>query len=237
MRYLLIILLFPLLCQGQIFTSYTSAAIPDPCNGETSIDWDEADGSGPYDIISIGDQCWFTRSLNVGTRINYNTAQTDNSVREKYCYGNTDAFCDQYGGLYQWEEAAAYENSDFWSGTRGLCPNGWHIPTESDYQTLIDFLGGTSVAGSKLKETGTESWTRPNSDATNSSGFSARGGGAFNGGQTVSIEDNGIFWSSSYYLDGGGQFGILSLGAANGWAEIIYPYPIDFGVSIRCLKD
>lgn len=233
MRYILIFLLFPLFCQGQIFTSYTSAAY-DPCEGQTSIDWDEADGSGPYDIIAIGSQCWFKRNLNVGTRINANTNQTNNSTREKYCYSDLESNCDVYGGLYQWDEAVAYENSDFWEGAQGLCPSGWHIPTETEVETLVTYVG---YDGGKLKETGTTHWCIPNIGATNSTGFTMLPSGYFisQTGEYAGLTSLGEFWTSTYYyvIDRMRSFKLDTKSTTVGYGS---PF-LSWGLAIRCIKN
>jgi len=82
-------------------------------------------GGETYQTILIGSQCWFQENLNVGTRINGSSNQTDNGEIEKYCYNNLDANCVTYGGLYQWDEAMQYVTT---AGTQGICPDGWHIP-------------------------------------------------------------------------------------------------------------
>jgi len=123
-----------------------------------------------YATAQIGEQCWMAENLNVGARINGVNNQTDNSTIEKYCYNNIDANCDIYGGLYQWDEMMGYTSTQ---GVQGICPTtgGWHLPTDADYNLLIDFLGGATVAGGKMKSTGnlgagTGLWP-PNSNGTN----------------------------------------------------------------------
>ena len=63
------------------------------------------------------------------------------------------------------------------SGIQGVCPDGWHLPSIAEWEELIECLGNTTVAGGKMKETGTEHWNSPNTDASNESGFTARPGG------------------------------------------------------------
>lgn len=127
-----------------------------------------------YNTVQIGTQCWFKENLNVGTRINGNQNQTNNGIFEKYCNDDNEANCNTYGGLYQWDELMQYVTT---IGAKGLCPDGWHIPTDAEWTTLTTYLGGESVAGGKMKETGTAHWLFPNTGATNESGFTALPGG------------------------------------------------------------
>jgi len=154
---------------------------------------DSRDGK-TYNTVLIGNQCWMKENLNIGTMINGTQGQTNNGVIEKHCYNNLESNCGIYGGLYQWNEIMQYVTTE---GTTGLCPAGWHIPTDSEWTTLITNLGGTAVAGGKMKETGTTHWNSPN-NATNESGFTALPGGCNNGGFNY-MGTFGLFWSSSEY--------------------------------------
>ncbi|MBK7631804.1 MAG: hypothetical protein IPJ23_14080 [Ignavibacteriales bacterium] len=80
-----------------------------------------------YGTVLIGTQCWMKENLNVGTMIQGNSNQSNNGVKEKYCYNNDTANCSIYGGLYQWNEAMQYVTTE---GARGICPEGW-IPTRA----------------------------------------------------------------------------------------------------------
>ncbi|WKZ24577.1 MAG: FISUMP domain-containing protein [Patescibacteria group bacterium] len=98
-----------------------------------------------YNTVQIGPQCWMKENLKVGTTINSSSNQSNDSVTEKFCYDNNPANCDVYGGLYQWTEAmnlsySACVVSDC-SGQieeqhQGICPSGWHIPTDQEFVTL-----------------------------------------------------------------------------------------------------
>ncbi len=86
-----------------------------------------------YETVIIGDQCWMAENLNVGERIEGSTEQTDNGEFEKYCYNDIEDSCDIYGGLYQWDEVMRYTTN---SGSQGMCPSGWHIPTDEEWKIL-----------------------------------------------------------------------------------------------------
>ncbi len=167
--------------------------------------FDSRDGQS-YATIQIGAQCWMAENLNVGTMINGSGSQTDNGTIEKYCYDDNTANCDTYGGLYQWDEMMQYVTTE---GTQGICPTGWHLPTNDEWKTMEMYLGmsqtqadatgwrGTDEGG-KLKETGTSHWTSPNTSATNSSGFTGLPGGYRDlNGSFNSLTYYAFFWSSS----------------------------------------
>src|SRR5205085_6409714 len=106
-----------------------------------------------------------------------------------YCYYNNDSttYAATYGKLYNW-----YAVND----PRGLAPLGWHIPSDAEWTTLENCLGGSSVAGGAMKETGITYWLSPNTSATNSSGFTGLPGGYRNpsDGSFYLISSNGIWW-------------------------------------------
>ncbi|MCX6271607.1 MAG: hypothetical protein NTU44_10375, partial [Bacteroidetes bacterium] len=151
-----------------------------PCPGTPTI----VHGGQTYNTVKIGSQCWFKENLNIGTMINAPTYQSNNGTIEKFCYLNNVANCDVYGGFYQWDEMMAYTSAE---GGQGICPAGWHIPTDSELCTMLTFLDptvncsstgmiGTNVGG-LMRETGTTHWSSTNSGVTNSSGFTSIGSG------------------------------------------------------------
>lgn len=141
---------------------------------------DPRDGQS-YTAIMIGSQCWMAENLNYGTKIPGVNEQTNNGIVEKYCYDNLDANCDVYGGMYQWGEAVQYingaSNTTSWNpiptgNIQGICPPGWHVPKDPEFNTLSGSIGGSGIGG-KMKEAGYVHWASPNTGATNSSGFTA----------------------------------------------------------------
>ena len=190
---------------------------------------DTRDGQS-YNTVVIGTQCWMAQNLNIGTKILGVSNQTNNSIIEKYCYNNDDANCAIYGGLYQWNELMEYGTNE---GGKGICPTGWHLPTDAEWATLATYLGGQSIAGGKMKETGIIHWLSPNEYATNSSGFTALPGGLLNLGHLftdLTIVAN--FWTSSGSDDK--YFRYLRNNS-----EYVYVYYSSraMGFSARCLKD
>ncbi len=107
-----------------------------------------------YDTIAIGTQCWMKQNMRVGTmliaRMDSNgtvgTLQSNNGIIEKYCYNNDPDNCtddhpnEPDGGLYTWDEAMQYDTTE---GAQGICPDGWHIPTNMDLYTLYNYLDPT----------------------------------------------------------------------------------------------
>lgn len=164
-----------------------------------------------YKIIQIGTHCWMAENLNIGTMINGSVNQSNNDTIEKYCYNNKPDSCVGYGGLYQWRELMVYVTD---TGVRGICPYGWHVPTDTEWKILegtvdsfyptgnavwdgTDFRG--QDAGGNLKEAGLTHWDSPNQGATNSSGFTALAGGYSSNGGFSFIRENAYFWSSTQY--------------------------------------
>lgn len=170
----------------------------------------------------------------------------DNGIVEKYCYDDDESNCETYGGLYDWYELLDYPPDNDWNnGTiQGLCPAGWHIPSSSDWQTLINYLGGEDVAGGKLKTTGTLQfgsglWEVPNLGATNESGFRAQPGGFVNfeifGGFAYFRKkgEDGVFWMTGEQ----DQENVLSISHESTIVGLNKGPFIWAQASVRCVKD
>jgi len=166
-------------------------------------------------------------NFNFGTMIQTSQAMSDNSVVEKYCYNNEPEKCQIYGGLYQWQEIMQYTEQQ---GTQGICPPGWHLSANGEWTTLINFLGGNSIAGGKMKEIGTLHWSPPNTGATDESGFTGLPGGF----ASDFMGEYASFWCStqlssnvscSNFLEYD-KIGVTRLG-----------YPNYYGLSLRCIKN
>jgi uncharacterized protein (TIGR02145 family) len=193
-----------------------------------------------YQTVRIGDQVWMAENLKT---ITYNDGAPipcpgpDNTVWQNntdgaYSWHNNDiSNKDTYGALYSWQ---AVMNSS------GLCPTDWHVPTDEEWQTLVDYLGGDDLAGGPMKSTFTEPephpcWNTPNDGATNSSGFSGLPGGL--------RRSNGSFREISLY---GAWWAATDGDEDDAWHRSIFfmdtvvyhfIYGKGSGMSIRCVKD
>ncbi len=202
-----------------------------------------------YKIVRIGTQTWMAENLNAGKESSVLFFGINNGIIEKTCFRDQSINCQIYCGLYEWNEAMQFNPSD--SGiigtTQGICPTGWHMPTEKEWGTLIDYLGNKQVAGGKLKETGTLHWKSPNIRATNETGFTALPGGF--GECTDSLynwdkmNSAGFFWTATTPSGYGptifdADFGShLELVYNSGLVAILY-YPDRYlTCSVRCIKD
>lgn len=199
------------------------------------------DGDGNvYSTITIGTQIWLTENLKTtkltdGTVIPHIEDNTfwANTNSPDYCwYNNEINNKNTYGALYNWHAVS----------TGKLCPSGWHVPSVSELNDLVDFLGGESVAGGKLKTTGTIEggdglWYQQNVDATNTTEFSAVPGGLRNNnGLFFDLGFGGVWWTSTqnppdlayyYFINNfNAEFSISITGTFK-----------RAGFSVRCIKD
>jgi uncharacterized protein (TIGR02145 family) len=205
-------------------------ANPNPCNGQTSISW----GGHTYPLVEIGCQCWFAENLRYSGSIpqvsgDANWAAIHNNGnptgQAAWCYYDDNNANDAiYGKLYNWYAV----------NTGGLCPSGWHIPTDAEWTILTDYLGGEAGAGGKMKST-SGLWAALNTDATNSSGFSGLPGGSRgSNGPFNNIGNYGYWWSSTEFNANNARSRSLSYGNGNVYR---YNYNKIYGFSCRCLRD
>lgn len=190
-----------------------------------------------YHTVTIGSQVWLAENLKTtkyrdGTpipNITNNTTWSSLSNGGGYCdYENLPSNSGVYGRLYNWFATTSVHN---------LCPLGWRVPTDAEWATLTDFIGGESVAGGRLKETGILHWSNPNNGATNQSGFTALPAGYRENDGTFGAQgDYGWWWTASEDF----------AGAANAWTRFIgspfggifaYNTSKTSGYSIRCIRD
>jgi uncharacterized protein (TIGR02145 family) len=176
-----------------------------------------------------------TTNLNVSTYRNgdpipkvTNAATWAGLTSGAYCYYQNDSatYAAVYGKLYNW-----YAIND----PRGLAPEGWHIPSDFEWTTLISTLGGEFVAGGPMKETGTGNWEDPNFGATNLCNFNALPGGQRNAAGTFSSEGTfGTWWSAS--SDGENIAWYRKLNSED--TEILAGgSDLNFGYSVRCIRN
>ena len=181
-----------------------------------------------YSTVQIGDQCWFAENLRTTTFINgdniplgLSDADWMSTSQGAMAYFNNVPS----SGLYNW-----FAVVDF----RGLCPDGWHVPTDDEWNVMTDYLDGIAVAGGQMKST--YGWI-DNGNGTNSSGFSGLPGGyrIYNTGFFIGAGTNGSWWSSSPHPNGSSAW---ARGLAN-YSDEIYPgYDVyQSGHSVRCIQD
>ena len=202
--------------------------VPTPANTLTDID------GNFYHTVTIGTQVWMVENLKTtkyrdGTSIPNVTGNSawSSLTTGAYCdYNNTSSNSSTYGRMYNW-----YAIND----THNLCPAGWHIPTDAEWTNLTNHLGGESVAGAKLKETGIAHWTTPNADATNESGFTALPGGTrWVDGVFGLIGTEGRWWSSTEFDAQNAWWRILN----NTSGSVVRTNNLKtYGFSVRCVKD
>jgi uncharacterized protein (TIGR02145 family) len=213
---------------------YTTFQTDVPTSGKTvSIPFRAcADVEGhKYATVVIGTQTWMAENLNVGSMLTDTINMHNDGLIEKYCYENNEARCDIYGALYQWDEMMKYDTVP---GSQGICPQNWHIPTDAEWTTLIAYLGGDSLAGGSMKETGLTHWASPNDGADNSSGFTALPGGYRYYSGTLFVTDYAVFWSSNESLSAGAWYRNLHFDST---IVTRRAYTKQNGYSVRCLKD
>lgn len=199
--------------------------------GECAAFTDSRDGQY-YPVVQIGTQCWLGKNLNTGTMLYAEEDEMNNGIIEKHCYNDQSSNCNIYGGLYSREEMLQFVFDD----DQGVCPTGWHIPSVSEWNTLISYLGGYSVAGGSMKETGTSHWQSPNTGATNLSGFTGLPGGQFAFWSYSDLHTNGYYWALEECEMPPGIFYILAYYTDD--IEQMCGSPMESGeFSVRCIKN
>lgn len=188
-----------------------------------------------YVTVQIGTQVWMAENLKTRT---YRNGEPITNLPDNQAWVDDQegAWCEHpdpgfdesaYGLLYNWYAVA---------NPNGLAPEGWHVPTDDEWATLMDYLGGDSVAGGLLKETGFDHWFAPNTGASNGSGFTARGGGHREtwDGDFDLAGYNGFFWSASDISSHSTNFRGLGNRKINAGR---YTALKNAGFSVRCLAD
>jgi len=186
-----------------------------------------------YKTIKIGNQIWMAENLK-------SAHYSDGYTIASFSYGNDDANVLVYGRLYTWSatmKGAAGSNSNP-SNVQGIAPVGWHVPSKAEWQQLINYLGGVSAAGGKLKEEGIAHWANPNEGATNESKFNALPAGMY------------AFWNEFQWIGDHCAFATSTDASVpdhpacivvkldyNSTIATIGQFHPDDAVSVRCIKD
>ncbi|MCW3786234.1 FISUMP domain-containing protein [Plebeiibacterium sediminum] len=201
-----------------------------------------------YETIVIGNQTWMAENLRVtkysdGTEIPLVVENNawgdlqDGNVDKAYCFYDNDEeeYGGDYGALYTY--AAAMNGAPLIEvNTQGVCPDGWHIPSESEWHELFDYVGGVVTAGGYLKETGTSHWKKTESDVTNEYYFNALPGGSryLYDGTFDRITSVGYWWSSSENTEYDAYAVSLSNSTLGVYTSL---YGKSYGFSVRCVED
>ncbi len=209
-----------------------------------------------YSWVQIGEQIWMAENLKYLPSV---VGPGTGSYSEAYCYvygydgtsisaaKATENYA-TYGVLYNWTAAMnGAESSDANpSGVQGICPDGWHLPSDAEWKQLEMYLGMSetdvnstgwrgTVEGGKLKEAGTTHWADPNAGANNESGFTALPGGYRSGnGLFGNIRDDGNWWSSTEYATTSAWYRGLNYYGSNVYRDVNSK---SMGFSVRCLRD
>jgi len=198
-----------------------------------------------YSVVAIETQIWMGENLKT-TKYNDGTDipnVTDPDIWDSlkigaYCdWGNNPSYSVISGRMYNWYAVDNTEATRVASnGGKNVCPTGWHVPTEADWKILSDYVGGSSVGGGKLKETGFTHWASPNTGATNETGFTAIPSGVREtAGMFMDITDLIILWSSSEYDPLNGQ--ARRMVSNKPYVSKDFFFSKYYGYSVRCIKD
>jgi uncharacterized protein (TIGR02145 family) len=222
---------FSLLAMAATFSSCDRDDPEPPVVVTDPVTVTDIDGN-VYKVIRIGTQLWTVENLrttryNDGAVITTGMTNTDwGNATSGACaiYGDDNANNATYGKLYNWHAVH----------TGKLAPTGWHIPTRAEWDVLVEYLGGSSVAGGKMKST-SPLWTPPNTGADNSSGFTALPSGwKGSSGNYSLLGESAYWWASSERNAGQGDYlrvdDDLAGSAINGATKT-------FGYAVRCVRD
>ena len=219
-------------------SSSETLRVVDPASVVKGTFSDSRDGQ-TYKTVTIDTLTWMAENLN------YETANS-------YCYNDSVEYCSKYGRLYTW--AAAMDSAGLWSTNgkgcgvgsrcsptypvRGVCPEGWHLPKQSEWNTLASVVGASSFAGKKLKSTsGWFDYNGKSGNGTDDYSFSALPAGCR--GRSASYQEGHFsnFWSateSSSFGDGDAE--MVFLGYADNYMGSLSDSK-GYGFSVRCVKD
>jgi len=210
-----------------------------------------------YGTRQIGNQIWMGENLQVthyadGTSISLVTGTTAwsnlGSTGKGYCWynNNESSYSNPYGALYTWAAATnGSSSSSNPSGLQGVCPSGWHLPSDDEWKEMEKYLGMSQIQvegidfrgtdeGGKLKETQTEHWSSPNTGATNSTGFTGLPGGGRYENSFNDLGATGYHWTATSFDTNRAWY--RGLGYSSALVHRFY-YQKNDGFSVRCVKD
>jgi len=183
-----------------------------------------------YGTVSINNRCWIKQNLNTGIFNQNGNMPTNNNIIEKFCFNNDEANCTTYGALYTWDEMLKYNST----AVSGICPTGFIIPSRQIFDELLNYAGGNSIAGGKLKQTGTVLWNAPNVGATDSLGFTALPSGYLQANVFLNLNKNAIFWTSDAFNS---DNAFAKLFSYNNTEVTDTSISKNIAASVRCMKN
>ena len=208
---------------------------------------DDRDGQ-IYKTVKIGSQTWMAENLNYDP--NYLPKGAKDNVILSWCYNDSAEYCEKYGRLYTWAAAmdsvAAFSNGGKGCGydaecepsgtVRGICPEGWHLPSDDEWEKLFDAVSGKDVAGKMLKfANGWKDYEGSNGNGSDSFGFSALPAGyRGNGGDFDDAGVYALFWSASEYNSNNAYYMYLYYNIENAY---MFNNHKNYGFSVRCLQN
>lgn len=225
--------------ESEIYTFQFAYNIP--CIGTPTVEYE----GQVYETVQIFSQCWLKENLNVGQMITGDHDMEDNEIIERYCFLDFEDSCNVYGGLYQWDEMMQYTTQE---GAKGICPDGWHIPTDEEWKVLEgasdsyygighfvwdnnEFRGFD--AGKNLKS---KSGWMENGNGIDLFGFASLPAGNLNWNWTfTALHFSSSYWTSTDYFDPGWSTHHSFIYNQNTSSRYIYYKYIGF--SVRCVKD
>ena len=192
-----------------------------------------------YKTVTIGKQVWMAENLKT-TKLNDGTEIPLIILSENKWAEHTVSGLTTPGYCWQYDSATIYKNKygAFYNGftisTGKLCPSGWHVPSDEEWNILTEYLGGEEVAGGKLKETGATNWNSPGKGTTNETGFSGRGGGSItDNGSNWDVGYNGYWWSSTAYNENLHWIRLINSSVPNIYKMYGEKH---VGYNVRCIK-
>ena len=191
--------------------------------------------SNKYTTVIIGTQCWLRQNLNIGKYIpsiysgNTHSDVYDNDTIEKYCFKNDTNYCAVFGGLYDWNEMMQYSTAT----SQGICPTGWHVPTDGDWKVLELTLG---LSTTMVDSTGYRGFYQGQALLKNSeTKFDALFAGfRFLNGSFSHENYYASFWSSSLRNDSTAWYRGVTIGNPQIQRE---SFGKDRAFAVRCLKN
>lgn len=211
-----------------------------PCPGTPTVTYE----GQVYNTIQIFNQCWLKENLNVGSMISGNQEMSNNGLLEKYCHSNELDSCNKYGGLYQWWEMMQYSEAE---QTQGICPSGWHIPTDEEWKILEGVVDSQFDVGDLEWDGEGHNGLNTGMNLKSNYGWPFGGNGVDKYGFSILSADSRRFSGGFEDIYRKGMLWSADRSSSNfAWSRIFsYAYDdsyrghhnIELGFSVRCIKN